>query len=176
MRLIVAATAAVLLAFSSNPAARADKVEVKGVHLCCGSCVKAVGSILGKVEGVSDVNCDRKTQTVTFTAKDAPTAAKAFVSLTRGGFYGKATTDGGKVLQTKNEAGSGKAKQVTVSDVHACCGSCKVALQKLFKGAKVTVEGKGAQRTVIIAGENLEPAAVLETLRSGGFNGAVRKE
>src|SRR5262245_33899155 len=40
------------------------KVEVKKVHLCCGNCVKTVGEILSKVEGVTGM-CDQKAGTVT---------------------------------------------------------------------------------------------------------------
>lgn len=175
MRQLCVAAAVILLAGSSNAVVRADKVEVKGVHLCCPLCVKSVARILGKVEGVSDAECDRSTGTVTFTAKDARTAQQAFASLAKGGFYGKATADG-KELKVKAEAPKGKVNSVTVSGVHVCCKACQRAVQKLFPGATITYGGAGAQRNVTIAADNLEPAAVLQTLRSGGFNGAIRKE
>ena len=52
------------------------KVEVTNVHLCCPGCVKAVGSALKGVEGVTGV-CDQKAKTVTITAPDDATAQKA---------------------------------------------------------------------------------------------------
>jgi hypothetical protein len=170
-------TAAVLLlAGTTSAVARAEKVEVKGVHLCCPQCIKVVGSILGKVEGVSDAACDRGTKTVTFTATDAKTAKKAFESLVKGGFYGKATCDG-KALEVKSaKAPTGKVNSVTVNDVHVCCNACRKSIEKLFTGATITYDGKGAQRNVTIAADNLEPAAVLQTLRDAGFNGTIGKK
>src|SRR4030095_493205 len=41
--------AAFVLVLASGSAFGADtKVELKGTHLCCGQCVKAVGDVLGK--------------------------------------------------------------------------------------------------------------------------------
>src|SRR5438874_5124022 len=130
MRQLCVTAAVLLLAGSTSAVAGAEKVEVKGVHLCCGNCVKSVGNILGKIDGVTDAACDRATKTVTFTAKDAATAKKAFESLAKGGFYGTATCEG-KALQIKAEAPKGKVNSVTVNDVHVCCNSCRKALQKL---------------------------------------------
>ena len=51
--------------------ARAETtVELKKVHICCGNCVKAIGGILEKVDGVKGT-CDQKAKTVTITATDA---------------------------------------------------------------------------------------------------------
>ena len=56
--------------------ARAEtKVELKGTHLCCGMCVKAVGDILKGVDGATG-KCDQKAGTVTITAKDDAAAQK----------------------------------------------------------------------------------------------------
>ncbi len=173
MRQLFVAVAAMIAAGLSSSAVQADKVEVKGVHLCCGACQKAVKGILDKVEGVSDIACNRQTQTVTFTAADAKTAKKAFVSLMKGGFYGEASADG-KAITAQNKAGKTKAEKVTVNNVHVCCGACKKAIDKLFPGATITYSGNGPQRNVTIAGENLEPAAVLETLRKAGLNGSAK--
>jgi copper chaperone CopZ len=179
MRQLCVTAAVLLLAGSTSAVIRAEeKVEVKGVHLCCNNCVKSVAGILKKVEGVADAKCDRATKTVTFTAKDAETAQKAVESLTRGGFFGSATCDG-KALKFKVEVGlppKGKVNTVTVNDVHVCCNSCRKAIQKLFPGATITYEGKGAQRNVTIAADNLEPDTVLRTLNVAGFHGTFGKK
>src|SRR5437870_3177877 len=94
MRQLVTAIAAMAVVGLGSAAALAEKVEVKGVHLCCGNCQKVVKGILDKVEGVTDIACDRQLKTVTFTAEDAKTAKKAFASLRKGGFFGQATCDG----------------------------------------------------------------------------------
>jgi periplasmic mercuric ion binding protein len=173
MRQLLLAVAAMAAVGLSSSAVQADKVEVKGVHLCCPACQKAVKGILDKVEGISEIACDRQAKTVTFTAADEKTAKKAFYSLMKGGFYGEASADG-KAIAASNKAGKDKAEKVTVNNVHVCCNSCRKAIQALFPDAKISYTGSGAQRNVTISGENLEAAAVLNTLRKGGFNGTAK--
>ena len=159
----------------SAGAAIASDVEVKGPHICCGGCVKVVKSLLGKVDGVSDVDADPKTKTVTFKAKDAAAAAAGVKALVAGGFFGAATADGKELkIDASNKKGD-KTDKITVKDVHACCGMCTTAIKNLFKDSTVTFEGKGPQRTVIIEGTGLERSAVLEALRKTGFNGKIDK-
>src|SRR6516162_8482685 len=70
-------------------AGRAEtKVELTGVHLCCGNCVKAVGKIVQGVDG-AEAKCDQKKKTVTITAPDVKTAQKALDALAKAGFHGK---------------------------------------------------------------------------------------
>jgi hypothetical protein len=173
LRQLFIAIAAMVAAGLGSSAAQADKVEVKGVHLCCPACQKAVKGILDKVEGVSDIACDRKAKTVTFTATDSKTAKKAFQSLRKGGFFGEASVDG-NAITVKNKASKDKTDKVTVGDVHVCCGACKKAIETLFTGLTITYSGSGAQKSVTISGENLEPAAVLDVLRKAGFNGKIK--
>src|SRR5262245_56061481 len=102
------------------------KVELKGTHLCCGQCVKAVGEILKKVDGVTGT-CDQEAKTVTITAKDAAAAQKALDALAAGGFHG--TTDS-KDLKIKDDSGAtkGKVKTLTLVGIHNCCNSCNRAI------------------------------------------------
>ena len=44
----------------------------------------------------------------------------------------------------------------------------------LFKDAKVTISGEGAQKDVTISGKDLDPNTVLSTLEKGGFTGKVK--
>ena len=54
------AFASLALVLALSVTARADtKVEVKNTHLCCGMCVKAVGEILGKIDGVKGESKDK---------------------------------------------------------------------------------------------------------------------
>jgi copper chaperone CopZ len=152
------------------------KVEVKGPHICCKTCINVVGKILGKVDGVSEVVADSKTKTVTFTAKDTSAAKAGFKALIDGGFFGSATLEGKELKSGVAAAKKGeKADVVTVKDVHVCCGQCQKAINKIFPDAKVTYDGTGPQKSVRIAGSSLEPGAVLEALRNAGFNGSVEK-
>ena len=149
---------------------------VKGPHICCPQCVGVAKGLLGKVDGVSDAEADAKTKTVTFTAKDAGAAKAGIAALVKGGFSGTATSDSKelKVELPAVEKGD-KAAAVVVKDVHVCCGQCQNAIKGLFKDTKVSFEGKGAQRTVRVEGDNLYPGAVIEALRKAGFNGAPAK-
>lgn len=157
-------------------AAAAAKVEVKGPHLCCKQCVRVATGLLEKVDGVSDVVADTKTKTVNFTAKDESAAKAGVKALVDGGFYGVATIDGKEVATGAPAAQTGtKADTVTIKDVHVCCNQCQTAINKLFADSKVTYDGKGAQRSVTIAGNNLDSGAVLEALRKSGFNGTPAK-
>jgi copper chaperone CopZ len=177
MRILFSVLFAGLAAFASfaGPAVASD-VEVKGPHICCGNCVTAVKAILGKVDGVSDVKADAKSKTVNFTAKDDGAAKAGLKALLDGGFFGAATNDGKEMkIDVATPKKGAKADSVTVKNVHACCGMCHTAIKGLFKDAKVTIEGKGPQRTVIVEGTALESRAIIEALRGKGFNGNVEK-
>ena len=148
------------------------KAEVKGPHICCAQCVRVVNAILKDVPGVSDVTPDSKTKSVTFKAGDAKAAQAGVKALVDGGFFGSATLDGKEIQVDVPAPRRGeKSATVTVKDVHVCCGSCQKAINALFKDAKVTYEGKGPQRTVRIAGTDLDAGEVLTNLRKAGFNG-----
>jgi copper chaperone CopZ len=150
------------------------KVEVKGPHICCKQCVKVVGGILEKVDGVSDAKCDVPTKTITFTAKDADTAKNAVKALVEGGFWGTATVDGKDLPLPTAKAAKDKAAEVTVQKVHVCCGMCQNAIKDVFKDAKVTFSQKGPQRDVTVTGTDLTPASVLDALHKAGFTGTIK--
>lgn len=170
--IVFAGLAAVVLA---SPAVAGD-VEVKGPHICCKQCVKVVGKILDKVEGVSDASCDIKTKTITFKAKDSAVAKAAVKALVDGGFYGKATEDGKAIKLGLGKVAKGdKLDKVTVKGVHVCCGQCEKALKNLFKDSTVTFDGSGPQRTVIISGGELYLGDVRSALHKAGFNGSFAK-
>ncbi|MBM3995668.1 MAG: hypothetical protein FJ303_16175 [Planctomycetes bacterium] len=170
MRHALAGIAAVLLVAGS---AAASDVELKGPHICCPQCVNAVKKILSGVDGVSNANADSKAKTATFTAADEKAAKAGIKALIDGGFFGKAFNDGKEMKVDAPAAKGDKADKVTVKNVHACCGACHNAIKALFKGSTVTIEGSGPQRTIVVEGSALEPAAVLNALRQKGFNGKV---
>jgi copper chaperone CopZ len=168
--------AGLAFALVNAPAAASD-VVVKGPHVCCGQCVKAVMSILGKVEGVSEADADAKTKTVTFKAINEKSAKAGFDALRKGGFFGTASVDGKEIKldEAFTKEAANKVASVSVVQVHACCGQCHTAIKNLFKDAKVSIEGSGAQRTINIEGPNLSQVSVLLTLRRAGFNGFFEK-
>ncbi len=165
---------ATLLLASSGFAQAETKVELKGTHLCCGQCVRAVGDILKKVDGVSG-KCDQKASTVTITATDDATAQKALDALAAGGFHG--TTDN-KDLKVKEDSGvaKGKVKTLTLEGVHNCCGSCNTAINAAVK--KVTgVTGNTAKArsdTFDVTGE-FDAEELVTALNAAGYHVKVKK-
>ena len=161
------------LAINGAMAAEA-KVELKGTHLCCGQCVKAVGEILKKVDGCTGT-CDQKAGTVSITAKDDATAQKALDALAEGGFHG--TTDS-KTLVVKEDSGvaKGKVKTLSLEGVHNCCGQCN----KAIVAAVGKVEGvtgntaKAKASTFEVTGE-FDAVALVKALNDAGYHVKVKK-
>ena len=167
--------ASLILVLALAGAARAETtVEVKGVHLCCPACVKAVDGILKKVEGVKGV-IDREGRTITLTAPDAATAQKALDALAAGGFHGQT---GSKELTFKDDSGAakGKVKTLTVTGVHNCCGQCNAAIKKAIK----TVDGvksdtcKAKEDTFEVTGD-FDAQALIKALNDAGYHAKVKK-
>jgi copper chaperone CopZ len=172
-QLFVGVVAVLVLAAVAVSPARAEKWTVKGLHLCCKQCETTIGDILAKVKGVSDAACDRKNGSVTFEAADKGAVSDALGALIKGGFYGKATSASGTNIEVVTSPVSGKSDKVTVKQVHCCCKQCIAAINKLFEGNKVTIDGSGRQRDVTIAGSNLDHATILQTLRKAGYTGKI---
>ena len=163
------------LVLVSGVAAGAEtKVELKGTHLCCPQCVRAVGDILKKVDGVTGT-CDQKAGTVTLTAKDDATAQKALDALAAGGFHG--TTDN-KELKVKDDSGvaKGKVKTLTLEGVHNCCGACNRAINTAV--GKVTgVTGNTAKvksDTFDVTGD-FDAEELVKVLNAAGYHVKVKK-
>jgi copper chaperone CopZ len=156
-------------------AARAETtVELKGVHLCCGQCVKAVGAILKKVDGVTG-KCDQKAGTVTLTASDDATVRKAINALAASGFHGE--TDN-KDLAMKDDSGvtKGKVKSLTLTGVHNCCGQCCKAIKATVKKVDgVTGDtAKPKESTFDVTGD-FDAEELVKTLNAAGFHVKVKK-
>ena len=175
MRQWVLAVAAVVAAAAWGAGtAQAGKVEVKGAHICCPKCVKAIEGILKGVDGVNDAKVDKDLDVITFTTKDDKGTTAAVAALLDGGFLGSISDDGKEVKpDLASPKAGGKADAVTVTNTHVCCGRCQMAINKaLPKGAKAEFP-KDDATTVKITGKDLDKAAILESLRKAGFNGKV---
>ena len=150
------------------------KCKADGVHLCCGSCDKAVRQILGKVEGVSAVKVDRQAaDKVTFEATSQKSANDALTALVKGGFCCEVTA-GDKKITPPRVMVNLKGDEITVVGAHVCCNSCITAVKGLFKDAKITISGTGIIRDINISGKDLDGQTVLDTLNKKGFNGTVQ--
>jgi len=166
-----ALTAAALLAVQFATAANdAAKCQVVGLHLCCPQCEKAVNAVLTKAK-VDKIEVDRKGKSASFEAEPAA-CEKAVQALYKAGFACKSTINGKEYAVAAPTIPDLK-EEITVKDVHICCGACQTAVKGLFKDAKVTVTGKGAQRDLTVAGTGLTAAQVMQALNKAGFNGTV---
>ena len=156
-------------------ASRAEtKVELKGTHLCCPQCVRAVDDILKKVDGATG-KCDQKAGTVTITAKDDATAQKALDALAAGGFHGTTeSTD----LKIKDDSGvaKGKVKTLTLEGVHNCCGACnKAIVGAVGKVAGVTGNtAKSKSDTFDVTGD-FDAEELVKALNAAGYHVKVKK-
>jgi copper chaperone CopZ len=149
------------------------KVEIKGVHLCCGACVKGVATALKGIDGVKPA-CDRENRTVTITANDEATAQKALDALSDAGYFGTVETKGFTLKPVSNQP-SGKVKSLSLSNAHNCCKQCCVAIKKAVKEAS-GVTGDTAQPKQAdfdVTGE-FEAAAVVKALNDAGFQVQVK--
>jgi mercuric ion binding protein len=155
-------------------AVRAEtKVEVKGVHLCCGACVKTAKSIVEKTGAKAAVNQSKKT--VTITADDDKAAQTALDALAEAGFHG--TTDN-KDVTIKDDSGAqaGKVQSLKLSGAHNCCGQCC----KIIKSTVKKVDGvkadtaKPKEGSFEVTGD-FDAAELIKTLNAAGFHVKVEK-
>jgi periplasmic mercuric ion binding protein len=167
-------TAACAALFLVSTAARADTtVELKGTHLCCPACVRAVGETLKGIDGVTG-KCDQKAKTVTITAKDEATAQKAIDALVAAGFYG---TTGSDKVTVKDDSGAkaGKVKTLTLTNVHNCCGACTTAIKNAVKKVDgVTGDTVKARADTFEVTGDFDAAALVKALHDAGFHAKVK--
>jgi len=157
-----------------TPAMAETKVELKQVHMCCPGCAKEVANVLKKVEGISDVSCDQKTNTAKFTATDVKTAQRALDALAEAGFHG---TTGSKEYTFKDDSGAkpGKVKSLTVTGFHNSCPGCVRSFQEAIKDvAGVTGDtAKSKVSTCEVTG-NFDAVALVDALNKAGFHVKVK--
>lgn len=172
-QLLLATSLGIVLAFGA-PAQAETKVEVNGVHLCCGACVSSVNKILKAVDGVTAV-CDQTGKKITITARDNETAQKALDALAAGGFHGDT---GNKDLAMKEDSGvsAGKVNKLKVVGIHNCCTSCTKDIKKALKKVDGVKEDTAAPRksTFEVTGD-FDAAQVIKVLNEAGYHAKVEK-
>jgi copper chaperone CopZ len=150
------------------------KVEISNVHLCCAGCVKAVGSALKGVEGITGA-CDQKAKTVTITAPDDATAQKGIEALAAAGYHGRLDT---KAVHFPRDSGAtrGKVSSLTVTGIHNCCGACCKAIKAAVKKVPgVTGDtAKPKSNTFEVTGD-YEATELIRALHAAGFHVKVKK-
>lgn len=171
---VVLTSVCTLLGLSATACKADTKVEVKGVHLCCGACVNAVNKVLkdAGVEGKSD----RASGTVTFTASDEQAAQKVLNALAEAGFHGDT---GSKTLAIKEDSGAtaGKVKTVTITGVHNCCQSCCRGIKATLKKVDgVTGDTAKPKVTTFEVTGDFDTAELIKALNAAGFHAKVEKK
>jgi mercuric ion binding protein len=171
-RIPLFAAAAVLVLAGSLRAE--TKVELKGTHLCCPACVKAVGTILKDVEGVKG-SCDTKAKTITIVAESDEAAQKALDALAAGGFHGDT---GNEKIKQKDDSGAeaGKVKSLTLTGIHNCCGACNGAIKAALKKVEgVKGDTSKAKETSFDVTGDFDAAELVKALNAAGFHVKVKK-
>jgi copper chaperone CopZ len=149
------------------------KVEVKGLHLCCGGCVSAAtGAVSGA--GGKDAKGDKDSGTLTFSAPNEKAAQRALDALAAAGFHGDT---GNKALAMKDESVGPKPVKmttVTLKGIHNCCEGCakpiKAAIEKV---EGVTSEDVKAKETTLTVKGNFDLLKLYKALYDAGYHATV---
>ena len=151
-----------------------SKVEMKGLHLCCGACEGAAVKAL-EGTGAKNVTADKGAGTLTFLVKDVKVAQKAFDALGNAGFHGET---GVPNLPMKDDSGvkPGKVKSLKLSGVHNCCGGCA----KPIKESVMKVEGVSGveiadKATTFTINGDFDGAAAIKALNAAGYHAKLAK-
>jgi copper chaperone CopZ len=156
------------------------KVEIKGMHLCCGGCE---GGAKGAVEsgGAKDATTDKASGTLTFSVPNDAAAQKALEKLSAAGFWGNIES---KTYALKDDSGTllpPKAKAVKVSSgtfkgAHNCCDGCNKALKEAIKGVEgVESEDAKAKEASFTVKGNYNPADVIKAIHNAGYHAKLDK-
>lgn len=156
------------------------KIEVKGMHLCCGGCE---GGAKGAVEGGGgkEATTDKAGGSLTFSAPNDAAAQKALDKLSAAGFWG---TIESKTVALKDDSGTAlppKAKAIHVSSAvfkgaHNCCDGCNKALKEAIKGVEgVESEDCTAKKDSFTVKGNYDPAALIKAIHGAGYHAKIEK-
>lgn len=167
-----ATLACLVFSLASGAAALAADVSVQlsNVHLCCGSCVKGVNSVIATVSG-AQATANKDDGTVSITAADTATVQKAVDALVAAGYFGVSNNPAIKV-----DAGPGAkdatVKSLTITQVHLCCPKCVTTVNRALgnvSGVTGNTAAKGVESFVVTGDFNAK--AVIEALREEGLSG-----
>jgi len=161
---------AVLMLLSVFQLQAEEKVELKGVHLCCNGCVKAIDKAVQKTGANS--TCDKKKKTVVVTAKDAAAMKKALGAVASSGYYGSSEGE----YQIKQAKGSDEmVSKIALGGFHNCCKKCTTGMTKAVESVsgvkKHSVASK--KRDFTVEG-NFKVSELLNTINEHGFSVSVQ--
>jgi len=163
-------TLAMALALTLSVRAADATDTLSDVHICCGSCVKAIGKIAATVPNLT-ATADEDAGTIVLTAPDTATIQKGADALTAAGFFGKSSDPAIKIDATTG-AKNQMMQSMTIANLHLCCGKCVKAVNEILSGVPgVTgnTAAKGA-KTFEVTG-NFNDKDVFDALQKGGLTG-----
>lgn len=108
-----------------------ESVELKGVHLCCNGCVKAIDKAV-KASGAESLS-NKSKKTVTVTASDAASMEKALKAVADAGYFGQSK---GKYQVKQTGVKDTKMKKVSLGNFHNCCKKCTTGMTKAVEAVK----------------------------------------
>ena len=162
---------ALLLAagFVAGGSAFADTtVNLSGMHLCCGACVKAVNGVGEKTEGVS-LKIDKDAGTCAVTGPDRKSVQKVVNQLATAGFYAKSDNDKLKIKR-KTFIDKGMVSRLELIGVHNCCGGCNKTITAAIESVDgVTANNAAPKQSTIVVEGNFDGAKLVAALNKAGF-------
>jgi copper chaperone CopZ len=153
------------------------QVTVKGLHLCCQGCSVFLGAGLKDIQGMSDLEIDRKSRTANFSVSDKDVLKRALQGIADVGMFGEVTFEGKPVdFPVEKIDADKKQTRVTFMEVHLCCPSCAKAVSKAFEDNSevLSVDCDVTKRTVTLTGDDLDPAKLRASLHKAGFHGKLK--
>lgn len=148
------------------------RVQLKGVHLCCGGCTNAIATAL---EGIPDVafQSDSEHSTVNLTAQDSAQAQQALDAIASAGLHGE-TGHPYPAIQPEPNIPTGQVQQLEVSGIHNCCQTCNDAIQGAIQNVPgVTEDTAQAGEPHFEVRGNFAAEELLRALNSAGFHAKV---
>ena len=175
------ALAGLLVLSGATRVAAADRtpVQVEKIHLCCGKCSKDLSEALSSVEGIEQVEVDRKTGSARFISPSDEKTQEALGAMEEAGFFGTATQGDKKLAVPSEKIDTDlKADRIIFSGVHLCCGGCAKGVVKGYADLKdvVAVDCDTDEGTVTLTGKELSVAEMRDALHKAGFSGKLVRE
>lgn len=165
--------AAAMVLGSAAAAVAETTVEVRGLHNCCGACLKGINQAVTTAGAQAKI--DTGDDVVTITAPDAATAQKAVDNLAAAGYHG---TSNSSDITMKDNSGApeGKVSRLELHGAHNCCRGCSNAISGACKevagvtGATVTAKKK----SFVVEGD-FSARDLIKALNDAGFHVTVSK-
>jgi mercuric ion binding protein len=149
-------------------AAAETKVEVSGLHNCCGACLKGISKAVTSAGAEAQINAGD--DAVTITAPDKDTAQKAVDNLAAAGYHGTVKGDG-VTMKEDSGAPAGKVAKVEVTGAHNCCKGCSIAIGDACKEVSgVSSTSIVPKKTSFTVEGDFDAQALVKALNDAGFH------